>query len=110
MTSRFEVRLTRGAERDLADLYEYLAANAGVAVAESLLDDVMTQIAALEFYPERGAIPKELQALGMADFRQTLCGPYRLIYRVIAAVVFIVLIADGRRDMGALLHRRLLAR
>jgi toxin ParE1/3/4 len=34
--------------------------------------------------------------------------PYRVIYRVLGNVVHVFLIADGRRDMQTLLHRRLL--
>jgi len=34
--------------------------------------------------------------------------PYRIIYRVMAENVYVLVIADGRRDMQALLQRRLL--
>jgi toxin ParE1/3/4 len=34
--------------------------------------------------------------------------PYRIIYRVMAENVYFLVIADGRRDMQALLQRRLL--
>jgi toxin ParE1/3/4 len=34
--------------------------------------------------------------------------PYRIIYRVIENNVYVLLIADGRRDMQTLLQRRLL--
>jgi toxin ParE1/3/4 len=34
--------------------------------------------------------------------------PYRVIYRVIDVRVFIILIADGRRDLQSLLAGRLL--
>jgi toxin ParE1/3/4 len=44
------------------------------------------------------------------DFRQLGLAPYRIIYRVIAQEVFVLLIADGRRDMQGLLERRLLGR
>ena len=49
------------------------------------------------------------QRLGIRDFRQILLPPYRLIYRVMDGTVFILLIADGRRDVQALLERRLLS-
>jgi toxin ParE1/3/4 len=55
-------------------------------------------------------MPKELETLGIREFRQILLGQYRIIYRVIAKKVFILIIADGRRDMRALLERRLLNR
>ena len=34
--------------------------------------------------------------------------PYRIIYRVMGDGVYVLVIADGRRDMRALLQRRLL--
>lgn len=54
--------------------------------------------------------PKELDALGIREFRKILMPPYRLIYRVVGATVFIIVIADGRRDMQTLLEHRLLNR
>jgi len=62
----------------------------------------------LAAFPDRGSHPKELQALGIREYRQTFSKPHRLIYRVIGRQVFIYVIADGRRDMQSLLQRRLL--
>jgi toxin ParE1/3/4 len=107
---RYEVRLTRGAEDDLEALVAYVAASRAPAEAVALLDKLLEKIETLESFPERGAIPKELEALGISEFRQTLVPPYRLIYRVVARKVFVAVIADGRRDMQALLERRLLGR
>jgi toxin ParE1/3/4 len=42
------------------------------------------------------------------EYRQTFFKAYRLIYRVIGRRVYAYLIADGRRDMQALLEQRLL--
>jgi hypothetical protein len=39
---------------------------------------------------------------------QRFLKPYRIIYRIIGEYVYVMLIADGRRDMQALLQRRLL--
>lgn len=55
-------------------------------------------------------MPKELQGLGLREFRQVLLRHFRVIYRVIGDRVVILAIADGRRDMRELLERRLLAR
>jgi toxin ParE1/3/4 len=46
--------------------------------------------------------------LGIREYRQAHFKPYRLIYRVTGKQVFIYIIADGRRDMQALLSRRML--
>ena len=41
-------------------------------------------------------------------YREVFFKPFRIIYRVSDAKVFVLLVADGRRDMRALLQRRLL--
>jgi toxin ParE1/3/4 len=104
----FEVLLTEGAERDLESIYDYIAAFDCVEKAKYVLDQLMTVVEGLSTFPERGSYPKELNALGIRDFRQTFFKPYRVIYRVLDTRVVIYLIADGRRDMQALLTRRLL--
>jgi len=104
----FEVSITHGAERDLEDIHAYLAVHRGTDEADLLLDAFLAKIETLECYPLRGSIPSELDALGIRDFRQIILPPHRIIYRVIDSRVFIVLIADGRRDMQSLLERRLL--
>lgn len=62
----------------------------------------------LSQFPERGSHPKELLALGIREYREILFKPYRIIYRIMDKNVYILLIADGRRDMQTLLQRRLL--
>jgi toxin ParE1/3/4 len=108
MTKRYTVELTRSAERDLADIADYLAQAASPAIAATFLDTMLERIAELEQFPERGAIPRELDALGITSFRQLSAKPWRIIYRTSETSVTVLLIADGRRDMQALLEHRLL--
>jgi toxin ParE1/3/4 len=51
--------------------------------------------------PERGAVPPELRALGIAEYRQVFFKPYSPHERVVIYVT-----ADGGRDMQSLLARR----
>ena len=104
----FDVRLTRGAEIDLESLYDFVKDNRSAEQADVLLDRLLAAIETLETFPLRGSVPKELDVLGIREFRQILVDPYRLIYRVGGKAVFVMVIADGRRDMQALLERRLL--
>ncbi len=108
----FEVLFTAGAERDLAAIHNYIAGHDCIANADRLLDQLTPVIDSLAHFPERGSYPPELLALGMREFRQTSFKPYRVIYRetypASGTQVFIHLIADSRRDMQALLARRLL--
>jgi toxin ParE1/3/4 len=104
----YEVVLTAGAERDLASIYDHLAETESEAAADRLLQRLLEVTARLAELPERGSHPKELLALGIREYRQLILEPYRVIYRVLGSGIFIMLIADGRRDMQALLARRLL--
>lgn len=106
---RYDVRLTAGAERDLESIYDYIAEFDSSANANHILDKLLKTAEILASLPERGAYPRELLALGIREYRQVFFKPYRLIYRIIGPRVFIVLIADGRRDMQALLEQRLLS-
>lgn len=108
--TKFEVRLTQGAEDDLEQIHAWLAEQRSPDDADALLDDFVRVLAGLENFPLRGTVPQELDALGLREFRQVLLRQYRVIYRVINAVVFVLIVADGRRDMQALLERRLLGR
>jgi toxin ParE1/3/4 len=105
---RFQVLLTADAGRDLEDLYDYVAEHDAPSKADYVLDRLEKVLEALATFPERGSHPKELLALGIREYRQTFFKPYRIIYRVVGRRVYVYLIADGRRDMQALLERRLL--
>jgi toxin ParE1/3/4 len=104
----YAVRLTLGAERDLQAIHGYVVEHRSPMQADALLDALLEVIDGLESLPERGAVPGELAGLGFRDYRQVLLPPYRIVYRVIDHTVYIMLIADGRRDMQSLLEQRLL--
>ena len=105
---RFEVSLTKDAARDLEEILDYIAEYDDPSKAGHVLDRIEEVVESLATFPERGAYPKELLSLGIRDYRQTFLKPYRVIYRVVRQRVFVYLIVDGRRDMQALLARRLL--
>lgn len=105
---KFEVLLTEGAEQDLEAIHDYISEYDCVANANYVLDEWMNVVESLSKFPQRGSYPKELVALGIKEYRQTAFKPYRVIYRVAGSQVIIYLIADGRRDMQAVLARRLL--
>lgn len=107
-SARFEVLITEGAEQDLEAIHDYISEFDCVTNANSVLDELMAVVESLPKFPEPGSYPKELVGLGIKDYRQTFFKPYRVIYRTTGNQVIIYLIADGRRDMQAVLARRLL--
>jgi toxin ParE1/3/4 len=104
----FSVLLTDDAVRDLEELYDYIEVHDVPGKANRVLDRIEKAFTALSEHPSRGTHPKELLALGIREYREVLFKPYRIIYRVIENKVFVLMIIDGRRDMQALLQRRLL--
>lgn len=105
---KYEVLLTEGAEQDLESTYDHIGEFDCKANADDVLDRLLEAVETLSTFPEHGAYPKELVALGIRDYRQTAFKPYRVLYRVTAQKVYIYMIADGQRDMQSLLARRLL--
>ncbi len=104
---RYEVLITEGAERDLEAIHSYVAEFDSPRNADYVLNQLLKVVERLATFPNRGSYPRELQALGIREYRQTFFKPYRVVYRVMGKQVFIYLIADGRRDMQSLLMRRL---
>ena len=103
------VLLTDDAARDLEDIYDFIAVNDAPAKADHVLEQIEKTFTSLSEHPERGSYPKELLALGIREYREIYFKPYRIIYRVMATSVYVLLITDGRRDMQSLLQWRLLA-
>ena len=106
---RFEVLLTEDANRDLEDIYLYVAEHDAPGKAEALLGHVEDIVEKLSTNPNRGSYPKELSALGIREYRQIFYKPYQIIHSISGKRAYIYLIADGRRDFQTLLARRLLS-
>ena len=104
----FLVFLTDDASQDLEELYDYIESHDAPGKADYVLDQIEKAFSTLSENPKRGAYPKELLAIGLREYREIFFKPYRIIYRVMAKNVYVMVIADGRRDMQALLERRLL--
>ena len=104
----FAVLLTNDAARDLNELYDYIAVHDSPRKADYVLEQIEKVLSTLSEFPERGVYLKELLKLGIREYREIFFKPYRIIYRIMDKKVYVLLIVDGRRDMHALLQRRLL--
>ncbi len=104
----FAVLLTDDAAGDLREIFAYIDRHDVQGKADYVLDRIQEVLDGLAEHPHRGAYPKELLAFGLREYREVLFKPYRIVYRVVEHKVYILLVADGRRDMQSLLQRRLL--
>lgn len=106
MTHRVE--LVVDAEEDLFDICRYVAEQDSPGAAALLLDRLEAACNSLTELPSRGHVPPELEHIGVSAYREIDLAPHRIIYRIAGESVFIHAILDGRRNLGDLLHRRLL--
>ena len=104
----FLVQLTDDAARDLDEICEYIEQRDLPARADYVLDHIEKAFDGLSKHPQRGNYPKELLDIGIREYREVFFKPYRIIYRVVQDNIYMLMIADGRRDMQTLLQRRLL--
>jgi toxin ParE1/3/4 len=102
------VLFAKEAREDLRGLHAYISKNDSQENANYVAREIVRAALTLRDYPNRGTHPPELLRMGNRSYRQILFKPYRILYRIRANIVFIAVIADGRRDMDFLLARRLL--
>ncbi len=95
------------AEDDLFDIYSYVALNDSIERADKLYSSLRRTCYKLKTLPLRGNIPPELFEIGVTEFRELHFNPYRIIYSIESASVYVHCILDGRRDVQTILQERL---
>ena len=106
----YRVVFTDAAQQDLEELADAIANLHTAQQALHVVREIRKRVETLKVFPDRGTHLPELVDLGAGgnmDYRQLHWKPYRIVYFVSGKVVNIMLIADGRRDMPALLLKRL---
>jgi toxin ParE1/3/4 len=103
---KYRVQWTRPAAQDLESIVEFIARD-DIANALQVLKKIQTIAATLARMPERGRIVPELAEVGLRLYREVLCTPWRIIYRITAPSVFVMTVIDGRRNVEDILLERL---
>lgn len=104
----YEIIITRQAEIDLLELWNYIAAEESFESADYVLDNLEKTVSSLEQMPTKGHVVRELEAIGGLDYLEIHFKPYRIIYSVSGDKVFIYAVINGRRDVQSILLRRLI--
>ena len=95
MPAAYSVEITPAAERDVEDIWTYIAADSpGNATAFMLR--LEEQVDTLEQIPERCPLIPENEHLG-TSYRHLLYGAYRMIFRIAGNTVYILRIINGAR-------------
>jgi len=79
-----------------------------VEQAARIQDKLMEEILTLGKLPVRGKCPLEMLTLGISDYREIQCPPWRIFYVINQDRVCVAAVLDGRRNMSVLLQQRLL--
>ncbi|NNN05054.1 MAG: type II toxin-antitoxin system RelE/ParE family toxin [Elusimicrobia bacterium] len=104
----FAVSWAEIAERDLAAIVDRLA-DASPRYAGLVLARIEQSASRLIRLPKRGRVVPELKAHGVAIYRELVCRPWRIIYRIEGGRVQITAVIDSRRNLEDLLLERFLA-
>lgn len=103
----FHVLWTRAASRDLLDIVSWIAEDSATSASKTFRT-LQARAESLKRTPARGRLVPELTLIGARRWRETIVGPYRMIYRIERSHVYVLAVLDGRRDLSDLLLERLL--
>ena len=95
MPVKYSVQVTPAAERDVEEIWTYIADDSPENATAFILR-LEEQIEALEQFPERCPLIPENELLG-TGYRHIIYGAYRTIFRITGKTVFIVRIIHGQR-------------
>ena len=104
----FQGQSTDDAADDLEEICDYIGLYDLSVLADYVLEQIENAFQGLARDPLRGNYPRELLDIRTRDYREVFFKPYRLIYQVLGYTVYVLVIADGRRDMQGLLQQRFL--
>jgi plasmid stabilization system protein ParE len=91
----FQVEITPLAEADIAEIWDYIAADNPEA-APRFIEELERQLTNLEAFPERCPLIQENKRLG-TNYRHLIYGNYRTIFRISGPVVYILRVIHGAR-------------
>jgi toxin ParE1/3/4 len=106
MSQPYEVVWSRIAEQDLISIIKYIHAD-NPLTAQSSLQKIKAKASKLRSLPQRGRIVPELQQQGILQYRELVIPPWRIIYRISSALVYVLLVMDSRRNIEDVLLDRL---
>ena len=93
MEKRYKVNLTQLAQKDLEQIYYYIAAD-NINNATNFVLELEKNIYSLESFPERQPLIAENEFFA-TDYRHLIYKKYRIIYRISEKTVFILRVIHG---------------
>jgi plasmid stabilization system protein ParE len=94
MQRKKEITFAASAVNDLDDIRSWYADQQVPAVGDNLLREIVSQVERLGAFPESGRIVPEF---GIANLREIICSPFRIIYRLDESKVRVVRVWRSER-------------
>jgi len=92
---KYRVEITRIAESDIQEIFEYISRD-NKAAAIKWVEEIERQIDTLENFPMRCPIIPETQELG-EEYRYLIYGNYRTVFRIEGSKVIIMRVIHSAR-------------
>lgn len=107
MNRRYMVNWTKTARSDFYQIIAYIRFS-NSQTADNTFRKIKAKAQALESFPDRGRLVPELYRHGIAEFRELIVPPWRIIYKIGGEQVTVFSVLDSRRNIEDLLLQRLL--
>jgi plasmid stabilization system protein ParE len=95
VAAKFRVRITRAAERDIEETWNFIAHD-NPSTADQFIRRLEEQIQTLETFPESCPLIPENELLG-TRYRHMLYGNYRTVIRIERKIVYVIRVIHGAR-------------
>lgn len=107
MKKKYEIIWAKVAEKDLANIIEYIA-NDSPSNGLKILKKIKEKTSSLYHSPKRGRVIPELQEQGIFQYRELIISPWRVIYRISEKDIYILSVFDSRQNVEDVLFKRLI--
>ena len=94
MQRKKAITFAASAVNDLDDIRSWYADQQVPAVGDKLLREIISQVERLGAFPESGRVVPEF---GIANLREIICSPFRIIYRLDESKVRVVRVWRSER-------------
>ncbi|MEN8244619.1 MAG: type II toxin-antitoxin system RelE/ParE family toxin [Thermodesulfobacteriota bacterium] len=108
MIQTYEIEWAHIAENDLKEIIDYIAID-NPANALKVFKEIKNKAAGLYTMPERCRIVPELKAQGIAQYRELIISPWRIMFRIAETKVYVLSVLDSRRNVEDILLKRLIS-
>jgi plasmid stabilization system protein ParE len=99
MAATYQVKITLSAEKDIEEIWTYIAAD-NLEAANRFVQQLYHQVETLERFPNRCPLIPENELLG-TRYRQLLYGKYRTVFRIARKTVYVLRVIHGARLLDA---------